>query len=170
MSFEEKDQDSALRNQSLFQDGKTSPKLDPSKGTIFEPASPAKLHSATAKNRDKPTFATCVKLLKNYRLTRKNFSLLEKKHRTKDCGGTVFSNYLRTWKQSCTSGLKCTCSCSRTKSIVAAAFPCAPEFQCCWKQPQQSRHSNKKVHPEQKIPSMHWNWGRGMFVRQSTWE
>ena len=58
MFFEEKDQDSALRNQSLFQDGKTSPKLDPSKGTIFEPASQAKLHSATAKNRDKATFAT----------------------------------------------------------------------------------------------------------------
>ena len=114
---------------------KTAPKLGPSNGTIFGSAFG---HSYTLLLRKKKVakwLASPVPSHPRTTLSRESFALSPKKQ---DCltwdkkaacalrrplqrWKTVVSNNLRTQKQPCNPWQKCTCPCSRTKSVIAEA-------------------------------------------------
>ena len=92
------DSGSALRNQFMFWDIKTAPKLGPSNGTIFRPACGQSLYPATSKNGDKATLALPVPSPPKTMFSKESFALSPKKR-------------LPDMKQNTPHAHRCSCKC-----------------------------------------------------------
>ena len=67
-------------------------------------------------------------------------------------GGTVFFQQLADPKTALQSLIEMHLSMFKKEECYCSR-PLAPQFQCCWKQPQKSHHPNRKAHSHQKSPS-----------------